>query len=257
MTKPPATAENTKADDDAVAARLEDRLSDLTVQVERTSRWMRFMPVMAAVNLAIGAPAFIISIMVAYATFVQADATKKIQEASAWPRLEFDSAFNNADDPAWVSVSITNSGVGPALVQGFKISLDGEAKNDWPQIALEAADGVWQGGLDTAQMPAVLRPGDTVELVRVRGTTMRAAFARALRDRRLGGEICYCDVYDRCWRLQSTELDEPPPDLVSACPIYGEDQFRRRPPSSFEPATFGEDENADLRAGDEPVEERP
>ncbi len=207
------------------------RLDRIERALDTTTRWMRFMPLMAAAQILIGAPAFFISIVVAWATFVQADATRKMQEASAWPRLETGTSFDNSGDERTVAITLGNKGIGPALIQSVRITLDGAPYNDFPALAIDLNGGDWEGAMSQQAFEGVIQAGETLEIVRLTGGSMRAAFARALRDVRIQGEICYCSIYGTCWLLQTNK----PLAEVAMCPNFGDEAFGREPSPYVEP----------------------
>lgn len=202
--------------------------------LERVMRWMKFMPIMAAANLIVGVPAFAISIFVAYAAFEQADATRKMQEAAAWPSLAIHVSFNNASPVQRVAVSLENDGLGPALVESMRVELDGRAMNDWPSTVRALAGGALDGNLSRTDLDHVVKPGEAIELVRVEGDNVQAALSKAIANERIKIGICYCSIYEKCW------LHSAPPVETTAqnqCPDIGEEQFGREPAPYFEEAT--------------------
>lgn len=176
------------------------------------------MPAMAMVQIFIGAPAFIISLVVAYATFVQADATKKIQEASAWPFIDVALISTELGPDAKTGIAFTNSGLGPALIRRSEILLDGAPVADWEALAesILAEAGETSFRVSWASFPRVMRAGQSVETLRVEEERGAAALLAALSGGRIAAELCYCSVYERCWR-QVFDLSEASPVEIESC----------------------------------------
>lgn len=194
-------------------------------------RILRYLPLLTVGQLVIGAPAFIISVVVAYATSVQADATRKMTEASVWPRLQIgrsfnsgavrqpDGSFNYDEAKATTSIFVHNAGIGPAVVKHVLVSFDGVVYRDWFELVEQAfgVRGISNGSLAARVVPA----GETVQWL-----TLDGKAALALRDAyggdRLHAQVCYCSVFDSCWLLRSEQAEV---ELVSDCPVIDDQAF--------------------------------
>lgn len=198
----------------------------------RMDRVLRYLPLLTVGQLVIGAPAFIISVVVAYATSVQADATRKMTEASVWPRLQIGRSFDSGvaqrrpdggfdyDEAKFVtSIIVHNAGIGPAVVKHVRVSVDGVAYRDWFGL-VEQAFGI--NGISNGSLAArVVSAGETVQWL-----TLDGKAALALRDAydegRLQAQVCYCSVFDSCWLLRSEQAEVEP---VPACPAADDQAF--------------------------------
>lgn len=137
------------------------------------------------VALAVGVLAMVIS---AYTAYVQRNQAR----LSAWPHLMvFWSEPGN-------HVVVANKGVGPALVKRVDLTLDGAPVRNWEELLTRALgpgkhDYGWSSiddaVLTAAETNPVLTVGDDAQykaLIQMRG--------------RIDMQICYCSVYDDCWR---------------------------------------------------------
>ena len=86
-------------------------------------RLVKYLPIFVISHALVTIPTFIISIALAYATFVQADATKKIQMSETWPYVSYGTSNARPDGTNEISFVLQNNGVGPAC-QGI-IATDG------------------------------------------------------------------------------------------------------------------------------------
>lgn len=204
----------------ASASRVESLLEELLAEIKRSRRWLRFMPWLTVAQLLIGAPAFFISGVVAYSTFVQADATRKMQEASAWPELQIGRSFNSSEsvtpEGATPSLAITvaNNGIGPARIQDVRVLLDGDVVKTWSDLLnrMELEPGYSNSFVNGATMPS----GAFHNALKVDGEVKARALRDAWDERRIIMQICYCSVFDECWTRVSGRRDPRPVETCSA-----------------------------------------
>ena len=72
-------------------------------------------------------PTFIMSIALAYATFVQADATRKIQMSETWPYVTYGTSHEQPDGAQEIAMFLQNNGVGPARLEQMEFLYKGKA----------------------------------------------------------------------------------------------------------------------------------
>ena len=185
--------------------------------MDRAARWL---PYFALSNLLVSAPAFLISIGVAYFTFVQAEATEKMQVASVWPRVTYTNLNASQGERSRITLTLSNKGVGPAIIGGLQVKYRGRAYTE-PRALLAACCGAAGSklGLGLSSVPGeVLRPGEEMMVTQLnaRGTPpdVYARFNRERRDLKIS--ICYCSVFGDCWVDEDSGGDPRPADR---CPI--------------------------------------
>ncbi len=171
-------------------------------------------------DLLIAVSALLISTIAALASVYQTRVINQQLSATVWPYLSFDRTFS----PASVTLSITNFGIGPALVRSAQIDLGGKPVASWDDVIAVYARIAHQmhvhGQLRISDSnldgSVVLSPGVTRRLIDVRasGSTIHAV-------RRLSGEIsltvCYCSLLGQCWQADSGQNGWP--TQRSSCPI--------------------------------------
>ena len=204
-------------------ASVEERLARLekaaTPRQSALDRLLRFLPVIAIGNLFLAAPAMLVSIAVAYFTFVQAEATEKMQVASVWPRVSYNNANGGSGADGYITLALVNKGVGPAVLHGLRVEYAGRAYRDMRSL-LEACCGEVAKGhsMTVATMRGeVLRPGEEAIFARLEAKgTQAALYDRFNRERlKLKISTCYCSVFDECW----TDTDNGAgPRAVAQCP---------------------------------------
>lgn len=185
-------------------------------QMPNVLRALRFLPYLTVAHLMIGAPAFLLTVIIAYSTYVQADATRKMQAASAWPMIQIVEIMQaNADgDPEKVrtQLAIDSQGMGPAIIRQVSLAYDGRTMGNWDELArtLDVEGPYSQSEL----MGQAFRPGQDSPVFGLRGKAAVRLHDR-LADGRIRLSLCYCSVFDDCWVAR---YESPHPKAVDSCP---------------------------------------
>ncbi|MEM6856453.1 MAG: hypothetical protein AAF559_01155 [Pseudomonadota bacterium] len=96
--------------------------SEADQQPQTPNRLLRYLPLMALGNMAVAVPTFVISLTLAYFTFVQAEATQKMQVAAVWPYVSFGSSNYDANGEPRIALSLGNDDAGPARIAGLELT---------------------------------------------------------------------------------------------------------------------------------------
>lgn len=208
-------------------AALEQRLAGIERALEAKpggaeralDRAARYLPLLALSNLFVSAPAFLISIGVAYFTFVQAEATEKMQVASVWPRVTYTTSNQTEDGTPRITLSLENKGVGPAMIRGLEVRMD-----DRPYVGFRDILGACCTdrpedvplGIGTVN-GEVLRPGEEMHFAILPFDQGFAGEWQRFNEARLNLRVraCYCSVFEDCW-IDTWERADPQP--VDQCP---------------------------------------
>ncbi len=211
--------EESAPDIEARLAALERRATSRAASRPLVDRAMRLFPAIALINLFVAVPAVLISVGVAYFTFVQADATQKMQIASSWPHIGYESSNLAEDGSSRITLSLSNKGVGPAMIRGLELTRDGQAFTTFEELlgacctddpgALEIGIGSVHG--------EVLRPGETLMFAQLSPEGTPPQVWERFESVRLGLHVrtCYCSVFSDCWIGESGRFD---PEPVEECP---------------------------------------
>ena len=150
----------------------------------RVDRWLSIFAVVGAIC------AMAISLY-------QAQLAREQQRASAWPYVTQSSSYV-AGRP--YTRQIENVGVGPARVRSFVVQVDGKPVRGW-YAAVIALTGREEPGLahSTFGRGSVLPAGARTVLLELRDEPVAGAFSTAAQAR-LETIVCYCSIYDECWR---------------------------------------------------------
>jgi hypothetical protein len=124
--------------------------------------------------------------------------------AAVWPRLDGREEYGEND----YKLFVTNRGVGSAIIQRVRLSLDGRPARSWgdflnlmpkdlrSQVPTGASLQVW----NTHSLIGTLNPGAENQFVEVNDATT-LLFMEA--GKRMRFEICYCSSLDDCWSWSS------------------------------------------------------
>ena len=89
-------------------------------------RLLKYLPALMISHMFITVPTFVISLALAYATFVQADATRKIQLSETWPYISYGTSNISDEGAEEISFKLGNDGVGPARLKQLEFLYDGQ-----------------------------------------------------------------------------------------------------------------------------------
>src|SRR3954447_22811592 len=81
-------------------------------------------------------PTLVISIALAYFSFVQADASRKMQRTETWPYVSYGTDNSSPEVKDEISFSLSNDGVGPARLQEMEFLYDGKPIRDPAEFIL-------------------------------------------------------------------------------------------------------------------------
>jgi hypothetical protein len=198
-------------------------------------RWLKFLPAMMIGHVLITVPAFVISIALAYATLVQAEATRKIQQSETWPYVSYGTSDVTDEGIEEISFQLGNDGVGPARLKQLEFLYNGRPMQS-PRIFLQACCGDPPGRptpFMSSNFETVLRPGENIGFIRL----VKSAHNSAVWDKlelerwKVAVRYCYCSIFDDCWVKDSRKAD---PEPVKVCPANWS-RFEERPSPTYRP----------------------
>lgn len=118
---------------------------------------------------------------------------RRHDSASVWPHLELGITFT----PTNAGMQVTNSGIGPAIVQSVVVSVDGRPTRSWPEVFRAVLDSPTRRYGSSSVGDRVIRAGETVNWFEL-PTDVLPSDVQA-RIARVAIEICYASVYDEHW----------------------------------------------------------
>jgi len=177
-------------------------------------------------------PTLVISIALAYFSFVQADASRKMQRTETWPYVSYGTDNSSPEVRDEISFSLSNDGVGPARLDEMEFTYAGKPIRDPMEFleaccAAEAKVVARHLTFTTDRVDGVLRPGEKRNFIRLAKTDENVPLWNRLNVERwrVAVRTCYCSIFDDCWVFDSRKRQ---PDEVKACPANWT-KFEERP----------------------------
>jgi hypothetical protein len=182
-----------------------------------SGRVAKFLPAFSLGQMLITLPTFAISLALAYATFVQADAARKTQLSETWPYISYSTSNATPEGVQQISFVLENNGVGPARLEQMEFLYKGEAMRNPREFLRKCCAGEAKFAFMSAAVTGVLRPGEKTEFIRLARSDKNATIWDKLNDERWSAIVrsCYCSIFDDCWVADSRQ-NRPQP--VKACP---------------------------------------
>jgi hypothetical protein len=118
---------------------------------------------------------------------------RRHDSASVWPHLELGITYT----PQTAGMQVSNSGVGPAIVQSVIVSADGRPLRSWPEAFKILLDAPVRKYSSSSVGDRVIRAGETVNWFALPSDVLPADIQARLS--RIVIEICYASVYDEHW----------------------------------------------------------
>ncbi len=180
------------------------------------------------VDMAIAVSAITISVISLFVAIEHGKTEEKLVAANSWPFLVFQTTDNGfATDSRTLNFRLQNSGVGPARVRSFKVTLDGRLVHNHAELMARCC-GVATASLEQQFAMGLISQNDAVGVLPARdGVNVLAWRERPGHEQiwnslnaarqRLRFEACYCSVLDECWTSDLTSTSNP--HRVEQCPI--------------------------------------
>jgi len=180
-------------------------------------RLIKYLPIFMISHAFVTIPTFVISLVLAYATFVQADATRKIQTSETWPYVSYGTSNATPEGKQEISLNLTNNGVGPARLEAMEFLYKGKPMPNPREFLRQCCAGSAKFSFMSEPVTGVLRPGQQSNFVRLVRTNENAAIWDKLDIERWSVVVrsCYCSIFDECWVSDNREKR---PRSVEACP---------------------------------------
>jgi hypothetical protein len=146
--------------------------------------------------------------------------------SGVWPYLSISYPLSYSEHDSDFRFTISNDGVGPAIVKSVRVTLDGRPMQRWEDV-FDALFGdhhkisSYLGTVHDQVIPSGVNRDTRIEAVRLvdreAGRGMHEAGGT-----RLIMEICYCSVYDDCWVVRADKHG-----AVASCQPAGPDEFQQ------------------------------
>lgn len=143
----------------------------------------------------IAVSAIIISVSALFVSIYEASLMRQTQRAATWPFIE---VLPSRLNQKYFSVRVSNTGVGPARIKDFKITVDGQEmdEGEFRKFLLDfVGDNV--GVTWSTVTGRVLPPEKDITFFKLSDST--AFYKIATIDSKIELSLCYCSVFDQCW----------------------------------------------------------
>lgn len=145
---------------------------------------------------------------------------RRHDSASVWPHLEFGITFAQKTS----GMQVSNSGVGPAIVQSVAVSVDGHSVRSRPEVFELVLDTSPPKYSSSSVTDHVIRAGETVNWFQL-PTNILPPDIQA-RIARVAIEVCYASVYDEHWIVTDVHAGQRSAwRNVERCPTVGRSDF--------------------------------
>lgn len=172
--------------------------------------------------------AMVVGLAALFVAWDQARVMRAQQHGSVMPVLQMDGYLSYHDGMQSIGLRVTNSGVGPAIIETITLMRDGEPDDEFERVLTLAPDNrniSW-----STMIGRVLAAGDDVvpiELSWPADGPQRAEIADLTAEwSRWDVSVCYCSVFDQCWRSATLGVGLRP-ERVRRCQRPDEDIFER------------------------------
>lgn len=158
-------------------------------------------------NKSVWKPEFImatLAVVIGLCTMVvyiyQARVMSKQLHASVWPYVEVISSQGSSG----ISLILSNKGAGPAIIKTNRIILDGKVyeENKLDSVLRLIVGRKISRNYNTVES-RVMASGEHFPFVEITELKDMLALDSALRNHALEIEVCYCSIYDDCWKISN------------------------------------------------------
>jgi hypothetical protein len=153
-----------------------------------------------------------------------ADANARMVEANSWPFLQFETHNVDEHGNANVRLVLINNGIGPARIETFELWWNGQPMPS-PGALLQACCTTTAAQLGQVHTtisventaPSILRAGDHTDFLAVPASPQNKDIWSKFNEERdrIAVRVCYCSVFDECWRGSGITTHA---DRVDSCP---------------------------------------
>jgi len=163
---------------------------------------------------------FLALLVAGYTAYVQrytAEIQNRQVQAQVWPYVI------SGNDDLNFALTVSNQGVGPAIVRSVQVRMDGKSQSDWNHIVANMGlppHSFFQSTINRY----VLSPGERLQIIRFSDKALWQRLESAALNR-MSIEICFCSTLGECWMSRNKNLIGSPSmplqlrvDSVDRCP---------------------------------------
>jgi hypothetical protein len=149
-----------------------------------------------------------------------AEANARLVSANSWPFLSYSAGINTVDGDPTIHMRVYNTGVGPAKIESAELIWNGvpyRTDRDFLKACCDHEPAVVDFDSDLL-MNEVLRASGVVRFLEFKQSANPDVFAklkRVMLSRHLQLIVCYCSIFDECWKDDMTALSLTPARVKS------------------------------------------
>lgn len=177
-------------------------------------------------EMLVGISAVIIGVCALGVSLYETSLMREEQRAAVMPMLELMRSYNLPDDgesesKARLWLHAENVGIGPARVQDFRVTVDGQPHTSWGSafgalIGRTEAVSYGQSTINGRTIP----PERSVLMFELNDTELATAIIAEFD--RIDFEACFCSIFEECWKTRYSTFGAAEP--VEAC-VQSEESF--------------------------------
>ncbi len=188
------------------------------------------------VEMFIALCALVSSLVAVFIAWDQGRVMRAQQHGEVYPVLQVDGTNSNTAEFSKIGITISNSGVGPALIESVIMEIDGERVTALPDALAALPRPTYDSSSGLAGR--ALAPGEKIDAITLTWTSDRVTPAQigrvALESEKWVLKVCYCSVFGRCW--QTIRIGTGRAQRVKACKAEDTDIFAQYALRNFSPA---------------------
>ena len=169
-------------------------------------------------EMLVGLSALLVSLVAVIVSVYSAYIDRAYARSSVWPRLTLSKSDYLKDGVPIYEYRIENAGTGPAIIKYAYVSVDNTYFKYWYQVFEHFEldmQNVTQSHISTRVVPAY----QSFAAQSTHNTDFMPHWRKV--DEKIDIELCYCSIYDECWRVDR----QTPPVEVPACEAVPDKAF--------------------------------
>ncbi len=168
------------------------------------------------VDLILGSLAVLMSMVSIFIAVHHGQTMEKLVEANSWPNISYMTGNEMPGAPRTITLSIRNTGVGPARIDAFEVFYDDKPVRNFTELLQACCDATSPNFSMSVVRNEVLPARDEIDFATFSAGPNKPDIWEALDKKRFGVRVrvCYCSVFDECWARDSRQ---PRPDKVKEC----------------------------------------
>jgi hypothetical protein len=157
--------------------------------------------------------ALIVSVSAVVVGLYEAALQRKHDRAEVWPHVEIETFAT----PTGASVSLENTGIGPAGIKSVVVTVDSQPARNWSEVIGKLLGHEAPLFSNSSTVGHGLRAGDRITMVGLSRESIPPGFWKSVA--RVGIKVCYASVFEEYWTVTTMSLGNGGAwEQVKSCP---------------------------------------